>query len=150
MARKAQNIWAQILVLSLEQGSLPLQVLVPPSVNSENLMEEQNEQTPGHAWPSAGFSCSKRPMATEAAICCKDAVGSTSLGQARMLAEGPTLTGNCPAIGEGDTLTGESPILTLLHLGLVLLYLPLCLSPLQSESGPAATLHKALIYRRQR
>lgn len=47
-----------------------------------------------------------------------------------MLAEGPTVTGNCPALGEGDTLT-------LLHLDLVLPYLPLCLSPLQSERGTA-------------
>lgn len=81
VARKAQNIWAQILVLLLERGSLPLQALVPPSVDSENLMEEQSEQTLGHSWPSAGFSCSKRPTATEAAICCTNTVGSTSLGQ---------------------------------------------------------------------
>lgn len=125
---------------------------MPPSVKSENLTEEQSEQTPGLAWPSAGFSCSERPTAFEAAICCKDAVESTSLGQARILAEGPTLTGNCLALGEGDTLTG-SPSHS--HSSIWVLCYCICLSAshLYNQKGaqsPAATLCKALTYRRQK
>lgn len=137
VACEAQTIWAQILALPHEQGSLPLGVLASPSVNSANLMEEQTEYTQGGAWPSAGCpgggaNCPapRGPCpALKAATYCREAAGRNSLGQARMLAEDPTLMGTLPALGEEDTLKGESPTLILLHLGLLLLYL----SPLPSE-----------------
>lgn len=63
-----------------------------PPTDEDNLVEAQTEQTPGHTWPSAGFSgwgtyCPTwgGPWPPQVAVCCREEAGMASSGQPRML-----------------------------------------------------------------